>query len=83
MGASRLHALEYQPVCRLLRQWREASGLTQRDMAVEMGLPPSAIHKCETGARRVDPVEFLRWALSSGVSAKDAAVALAKDAKLG
>jgi transcriptional regulator with XRE-family HTH domain len=48
-------------VPRLLRQIREESKLTQRDLASRMKRAQPWIHKSEIGERRVDVSEFLDW----------------------
>ena len=61
MGARAQHNPVYRGMCRLLRQWRESAGLTQRALASRLKKPYSYVHKVETGERRMDPVEFIRW----------------------
>lgn len=48
-------------MCRLLRQWRQHGGLTQRALAVRLAKPHSYVHKVEIGDRRIDPLEFAAW----------------------
>ena len=52
------HSARYKRLPRLLRQMREAAGLTQRDLAAVLHIAQVSIHKCETGDRRVDLSEF-------------------------
>lgn len=61
MGARPQHSPEYRKFCRLLRQWREEAGLTQRVLAGRLRKPPSFVHKVEVADRRIDPLEFVRW----------------------
>lgn len=56
------HAPRYKRLPCLLRQMREAAGLTQRDLAAKLRLAQVTIHKCETGDRRLDVGEFCDWA---------------------
>jgi len=41
---------------------REEAGMTQRDAAEALGRPQSYVAKSETGERRVDVIELLRFA---------------------
>jgi transcriptional regulator with XRE-family HTH domain len=45
-------------MCQRLRDARERSGLTQEDAAKALGQPQNFISKCETGERRIDPIEL-------------------------
>ena len=64
MGSSVIHAPEYRRLCELLREWRTTAGLTQRAMAARLKRPHTFVHKCETGARRIDPLEFILWCVA-------------------
>lgn len=55
------HSDAYQAIPKLLREWREHGGLSQRDLGERLGKPQSWIYNCETGARRVDLPEFVAW----------------------
>lgn len=66
------HAARYRRLPALLRQLRIEAGLTQRDMAARMGISHVAVHKCETGDRRVDIAEFVDWAKSCRVDPQEA-----------
>lgn len=43
----------------LLREKREAAGLTQSELAAKLGVYQSFVARLESGQRRVDVVEFL------------------------
>jgi transcriptional regulator with XRE-family HTH domain len=45
-----------------LRSARKAAGLTQADVAAALGQPQSFVSKCESGERRIDPIELERFA---------------------
>ena len=66
-----LHRPESRVVCDLLRRWRAAAGLTQRQMGQRLGKPHTWIYKCEAGERRIDPVELLAWWKAAEVSTLD------------
>lgn len=55
------HRPDYQPLPELLRELRGTADLTQRELAEQLGRPYSFVEKCESGERRMDVTEFLRW----------------------
>jgi transcriptional regulator with XRE-family HTH domain len=55
------HAITYTHLPQFLKQMREEAGLTQRRLGTAMKKPQSWIYNCETGNRRVDVAEFIRW----------------------
>jgi transcriptional regulator with XRE-family HTH domain len=52
------HSLRYQNMCRRLKEARRRSGLTQAEAAGALGQPQNFVSKCETGERRIDPIEL-------------------------
>ncbi len=66
MGVRAQHSAGYRRFCSLLRKWRTDAGLTQRDLATKLRKPPSFVHKCEVGDRRIDPLEFIAWCRGCG-----------------
>ena len=58
---------EYRALIGGLVRSREALGLSQRQLASQLGVPQSAISKIELGERRLDMVEYIiiRRALGS------------------
>jgi predicted transcriptional regulator len=72
MAASVQHSLAYRRLCASLRKWRVAAGLTQRALAARLRKPPSFVHKCEVGDRRIDPLEFVAWCRACGVDPAEA-----------
>jgi hypothetical protein len=70
MGARAQHTPAYRQLCRLLRDWRIASRLTQRALAARLQKPHSFVHKVEVGDRRIDPVEMIFWCRACDVSTK-------------
>ena len=69
-------ALIYRNVPALLREMREAAGLTQRDLAGKVNKSQSWVFKSETASRRIDIAEFLEWCLGCGVDPLEAFAAL-------
>lgn len=61
MGSSAIHRPAYRKFCAGLRSLRERAELSQRELALRLQRPPSYVHKCETGERRMDPLEFVEW----------------------
>ena len=55
---SSLHNARYRKLVQRLREAREAAGLTQADVAEELGVPQSWISRCETRQRRIDLIEL-------------------------
>lgn len=45
-----------------LRAAREALGLTQGEVGRRLGRGDQFVSKCETGDRRIDPIDLLRFA---------------------
>lgn len=60
------HAAEYRQFLARLRAAREASGLSQVEVARQLGKPQSYVSKCESGERRVDVVELGAFAALYG-----------------
>jgi transcriptional regulator with XRE-family HTH domain len=51
---------EYLLVAGLLKEARERSGLTQREVADQLNVPQSFVSKYESGERRLDVLELRR-----------------------
>jgi transcriptional regulator with XRE-family HTH domain len=49
-------------MCRRLRDAREHAGLNQTQAAAALGKPQNFVSKCETGQRRIDPIELADFA---------------------
>lgn len=56
----------------MLRDMRTKAGKSQRALAPVLGLHYTVLHRCETGDRRIDPVEFARWCVACGVDPGEA-----------
>lgn len=50
-----------------LKDMRVTAGLTQVELGALFSRPHTFVHKVESGDRRVDPVEFVRWCAFCGV----------------
>ncbi|SHQ49067.1 helix-turn-helix domain-containing protein [Mycobacteroides abscessus subsp. bolletii] len=59
---------EYQRLCALLRQMRSQAGLTQVQMAEQLGVPQSFVSKYESGERRLDVIELAHVAAAMGTT---------------
>ena len=55
-------SLRYREFLERLRSARDDTGLTQVEVAQQLGKPQSFVSKCESGERRVDVVELERFA---------------------
>jgi transcriptional regulator with XRE-family HTH domain len=60
------HTSEYRVLRAALREVRAEAGLSQRDLAGRLAVPHSWVAKVESGERRIDAVEFCRFALACG-----------------
>jgi transcriptional regulator with XRE-family HTH domain len=57
-----IYTLEYQRFLKNLKQARKEAGFTQVEIAKKLKQPQSYISKCESGEKRVDIIELLRFA---------------------
>jgi len=62
------HTHEYQEMVTRLVQARKDAGLTQVQVAAQLGKPQSYVYKVERGERRIDPIELARFAAIYGRS---------------
>lgn len=58
---------DYERFCALLREARVKAGQTQADVAMRLLKPQSFVSKVESGERRLDLVEYIRWAKAVGI----------------
>ncbi|MBI2479872.1 MAG: helix-turn-helix transcriptional regulator [Planctomycetia bacterium] len=56
--AKSIYTREYTAVTRLLRETREATGLTQVELAEKLGQSQSFVSKYERGERRLDVIQL-------------------------
>lgn len=54
-----------------MREVRELAGKTQRQLALDVALYYTVVHRCETGDRRIDPIEFAWWCKACGADPGD------------
>lgn len=57
-----VHSRAYRLLRARLREAREASGLTQEEVGKYFGRSQPFVSKCESGERRIDPIELWRFA---------------------
>ena len=55
-----------------LRERREAMGITQTAMSLDLGWPQQRLSAIEVGARRLDVMEFLHLTARLGLSPEEA-----------
>ena len=65
-----LYSQDSTRLCGWLRQQREKSGLTIRQLADKLGWHHSIVGKIEQGERRIDVVEYLAFCEALGVNPK-------------
>ncbi len=56
-----IHSREYALFLDMLRNVREARGLTQSEVANRLEATQTFVSKCERGERRLDVVELMAW----------------------
>jgi transcriptional regulator with XRE-family HTH domain len=62
----------YRNVPTVLREMRQAAGMTQRQLAKRVGKTQAWVFKSESADRRIDIAEFLEWCVGCGVDPVDA-----------
>ncbi len=63
-----IYSEEYRRLCAILRELRQAGGLTQVQVAARLDVPQSFVSKYESGERRLDVVELGYVAQALGTS---------------
>jgi transcriptional regulator with XRE-family HTH domain len=66
--AKTIHRNEYRQLVDLLRDRREAMGISQASVAQAVGWTQQKISYIETGARRMDVLEYIALARALGLS---------------
>ncbi len=67
-GMRSLHSEPYKNFLKRLYKARENAGLTQMDVAKQLGKPQSFVSKCELGERMVDVLDLLQFSKIYNVS---------------
>lgn len=62
---------DYRALCKLLREKREAAGLTQSELAQKIHETQSYVSKCERGERRLDLVQLRVFCRALGINLTD------------
>ncbi|GLC25399.1 hypothetical protein rosag_19120 [Roseisolibacter agri] len=57
-----VHSPKYRLLLTRLKEARLAAEMTQSEVARALGVPQSFVSKCESGERRIDPVELASFA---------------------
>jgi ribosome-binding protein aMBF1 (putative translation factor) len=60
--ASNIYLEEYRRLIDKIRQARKEAGLSQSELARKLKKPQSFISKCESGERKLDPIELKKIA---------------------
>lgn len=63
-----IYSAEYRRLCAVLRELRHEAGLTQVQVAEQLGEPQSFVSKYESGERRLDVIELRHIADVLGVT---------------
>ena len=75
------HAEQYVRFREMMIEMRKQAGLTQADIAGNLGKPQSYVSKYENGERRLDVIEFLEIANAIGIDPSTAMKKLGKAIK--
>jgi transcriptional regulator with XRE-family HTH domain len=62
------HSPRWKLMCRRLRDARKRAGLKQAEVAAALGTTQNFVSKCETGQRRIDPIELADFAALYGTT---------------
>jgi transcriptional regulator with XRE-family HTH domain len=73
------HTADYETFCAVLRQVRTEAGLTQTQLAEQLGWTQTQVSKAELGERRLDLVETRWWCRELGISLPDFAARLERE----
>lgn len=68
MSSSTLYTKENEVLSQLIREMRNAAGLTQAACAEALGKPQSYVSKIEGGSQRIDLIQLKEYCTICGVS---------------
>jgi transcriptional regulator with XRE-family HTH domain len=71
-----IHSAQYAVFLKVFRETRRRAGLTQLQLAEQVGETQSFISKCERGERRIDVIELRAFSRAFGLSVKQFVAAL-------
>lgn len=77
-----LRSPQHMALIEELRRVRRDAGMTQAALAGKLGVAQSFVAKVETGERRLDVVEFIKW-LDAADASEDASVVLSRTREAG
>jgi transcriptional regulator with XRE-family HTH domain len=63
-----IYSAEYRKLVKRLREKREEQGVTQAELATELGWPQQRLSAIEAGARRLDVFEYFALGSCLGMS---------------
>lgn len=69
---------EYRLVSKLLRELRDESGLSQRELADRLGVAQMTVYRMEAGIRRCDVLELFDWCRACGANPASVTAGLLK-----
>lgn len=72
MPAKTIYRLDYRRLVASLRDRREELGLSQSEVARQLGWPQQRLSAVEAGARRLDVIEFFELTSVLGLTAQRA-----------
>lgn len=68
MASKTIYREDYRRLVERLRGYREELGLSQTELARQLGWPQQKLSTIEAGARRLDVIEFFQLTAALGLS---------------
>ena len=68
MASKTIYREDYRRLVERLRGYREERGLSQTELARQLGWPQQKLSSIEAGARRLDVIEFFQLTSALGLS---------------
>lgn len=68
MASKTIYREDYRRLVERLRGYREELGLSQTELARQLGWPQQKVSTIEAGARRLDVIEFFQLTSALGLS---------------